>query len=482
MTATGAHAERPSRRRGPGLGAEATAGTGLRGGSRAAIAFTVLIAITPATPHIGVAGSFLDFSDLTTVAAALVGLVAVWRRGSWREFRVRRAPDAFAMALIIPFTLIAALLAGSAHSLAAGPARWILNAVVVALAYLLLRDRVDGARMIRALVLVSVFEAVFGLVSYALRWYGPGGLIGISYTEGVIGGMFVWGRITGTTAMASTFIGGFFAMTLPMAVGLAMAARRRARWGWWISAVLILLALVFTLSRTPIALAGAAVVILLLAAARPRVWVPIVAVCAVAFFATPLRARMFNFDNDRLALWDAGWRMFLDHPWFGVGPDQYMKYFDLYKNTPFGVATATPHNSLLYLGAESGVFAAVALGVAIAFSLRFFRSRNPLILGPMLGLAVFVVDAMTTNLYSIPSIAITAWMVAPAVAPMIRAEGRRRADGAGGGAGGGADGGDGGGAGGGDGGGSSRPAESRLADSGPGDPGRGDSGRGDSGP
>ncbi|MBN9609232.1 MAG: hypothetical protein BGO26_03800 [Actinobacteria bacterium 69-20] len=396
--------------------------------SRATVAFTALVAIAPATPHVAVAGTFLDYSDLSTLAAAAVGLIAVLRSGRWRDLTVRRAPEAFALALVVPFTLIAALLAGSVHSLASGPVRWLLNAVVVALAYLLIRSPSDGRRMIRALVAVSVFEAAFGLVSYALRWYGPGGLIGISYTEGVIGGMFVWGRITGTTAMASTFIGGFFAMTLPMAVGLAMAARGRARWGWWASAVLILVALVFTLSRTPIALAGAAVVILLLAAARPRVWVPIVAVCAAVFFATPLRARMFNFDNDRLALWNAGWRMFVDHPWFGVGPDQYMKYFYLYKNTPFGVADATPHNSLLYLGAESGVFAALALALAIALSLRFLRSRDPRILGPTLGLAAFMVDAMTTNLYSIPSIAITAWMIAPAVAPMVLEARRRRSD------------------------------------------------------
>ena len=393
---------------------------------RATIGFTVLVAVAPATPHIAVAGSFLDYSDLTTLAAAVVGLVTVVRSGAWRRFRMRSAPEVLAMALIVPFTLIAAVHAGSVHSLAAGPARWLLNTVVLGLAYLLIRTPSDGRRMIRALVAVSTFEAVFGLVAYALRWIGPGGLIGISYTEGVIGGMFVWGRITGTTAMASTFIAGFFAMTLPAAVGLAMAANRRARWGWSAAALLIFVALIFTLSRIPIGLAAVAVIALLLAATRARVWMPILVVGLVAFLATPLRARMLNFDNDRLALWYAGWHMFVDHPWFGVGPDRYMAFFDAYKVTPFGVATATPHNSLLYLAAESGVFAAIALGLAIAASLRFLRSRNPMILGPVLGLVAFMIDAMTTNLYSIPSIAITAWMIAPAVAPMIDAARRDR--------------------------------------------------------
>jgi O-antigen ligase len=383
------------------------------------LGFTALVAITPAMPHFSLPHLPLSVDDLTVMAAAVLGLVAVLRTGLWRDLRWRRAPEAYALAAMIPFTLIAAVHAGSIRSLAAGPARWALNAVLVALAYLLLRGPTDGRRMIKALVGVSAFEAAFGLVAYLFRWSGFGGYIGTSYTLGHIGGWTIYGRITGTTGMASTFIAGFFALTLPAAAGLAMAARGRARWLWVGTAVLIFLGLAFTLSRTPIALGTAAVVVLLLAATRPRIWIPIVTVLAVVFIATPLRARMLNFDNDRLALWNAGWRMFRDHWFFGVGPDRYIEFLPLYQNTPWGKATATPHNSLLYVGAESGVLAAIALGIAIACSLRFLRRRDPLILGPMVGLAAFVVDAMTTNLYEIPSIAIAAWMIAPAVAPLI---------------------------------------------------------------
>jgi O-antigen ligase len=381
--------------------------------------FTALIAATPAMPHFSVPHLPLSVDDVTVVAAAVVGLIAVLRSGIWRDLRWRRAPEAYALAAVVPFTLIAALHAGPIRSIASGPARWVLTAVVVALAYLLLRTPRDGQRMIKALVGVATAEAVFGLIAYVSHWSGFGGYIGTSYTLGKLGGWTIYGRVTGTTGMASTFIAGFFALTLPAAIGLAAAERGRWRLIWSGASVLIFIGLGFTFSRTPIGLAIVAALVLLLAATRPRVWIPVVAILALTFVFTPLGARMSELDNDRLALWNAGLRMFRDHWFFGVGPGHYMDVLPLYKNTPYGLAIATPHNSLLYVGAESGVLAALALGVAIACSLRFLRSRRPLILGPMLGLAAFVVDAMTTNLYEIPSIAIAAWMIAPAVAPMV---------------------------------------------------------------
>lgn len=386
--------------------------------------FTVLIALTPTMPHVNLIGGVIDPGDLTTIAAAVVGIIAVVRAGSWRDLRPRRAPEAFALAAMVPFTLIAAIHAGSVHSLAVGPGRWALTAVIVALAYLLIRTREAGLWMIRALVLVGLGEAAFGLISYATHFYGPGGShggsnIGISFTGGKVGGMRVWGRITGTTGMAATFVAGYLALTMPAAVGLAMAAKDRWRWFWAGSAVVIFFGLVFTLSRTPIGLATVAVVVLLLAATRPRVWIPVLAVGALIFLATPLRARMTDFDTDRLNLWKTGWRMFSDNWLLGVGPGQYINRLPEYQVPGAPAEDVTPHNSLLYVGAESGVLAALALAVAIVFSLRFLRTRAPIVLGPMLGLTAFMVDAMTTNLYSIPSIAIAAWMIAPSVAQLM---------------------------------------------------------------
>ena len=385
-----------------------------------AVVFTVLIALTPAMPHVDLGSTGLDVTDLPALAAAAVGLWAALRYPLWRAVGFARAPEVWALAAMVPFTLIAALRAGSVHSLAAGPARWALNAVLVACAYLLLRTRGDGVRMLRALVAVATFEAVFGLVAYALKWVGPGGYIGISFNGGKIGGMPVWGRITGTTGMASTFIGGLFALALPVAVGLAMAAVRGRRWPWIVSAVLIFFGLAFTLSRVPIALGTGAVVVLLLASTRPRVWLPTVAVGLALFLATPLRARMTNFSTDRVPLWKVGWRMFTDNWAFGVGPGNYLTFMPDYQIPGEPAAPVTPHNSLLYVASESGVFAALALAVAIGVALRFVVNRHALVLAPTLGFIAFALNAMTTNLFSIASMAITAWMLAPAGAAIRR--------------------------------------------------------------
>ena len=387
------------------------------------VAFTTLIVITPAMPHVNLAHGVLDPGDVTTFAAAVVGLVAVVRSGAWRELRIRRAPEAFALAAMVPFTLIAAIHAGSIRSLGTGPLRWALTAVIVALAYLLIRTKADGRRMIQGLVLLAALEAAFGLIAYAFHWVGPGGYIGVSPSGGVIGHLRIFGRITGTTGMASTFIAGFFALTLPSAAGLALSTRGRVRWAWIAAALLIFAGLGFTLSRIPIGLATIALGILLLTATRPRVWVPVLVVVAAVFLASPLRERMTYFRNDRLSLWRAGWRMFTDNWLFGVGPGRYIQSLPAYQQPGVVSEDITPHNSLLYVASESGVFAALALAVAIALSFRFLRARNPLVLGPMLGLAAFMIDAMTTNLYSIPSIAIAAWMMAPSVAPYFRGEG-----------------------------------------------------------
>ena len=387
-----------------------------------AIAFTVLIALTPAMPHVALGSTGLDVTDLPALAAAVIGLWAALRYPQWRAVRLTRAPEVWALAAIVPFTLIAALRADSVHSLAAGPARWAFNAVLVACAYLLLRTRADGVRMLRALVAVATFEALFGLAAYALKWVGPGGYIGISFNGGKIGGMPVWGRITGTTGMASTFVGGLFALALPVAVGLAMAAVRGRRWPWVASAVVIFFGLAFTLSRVPIALGTGAVVVLLLASTRPRVWVPTVTVGLVLFLATPLRARMTNFSTDRVPLWEVGWRMFTDNWAFGVGPGNYLTYMPQYQIPGEPAAPVTPHNSLLYVASESGVFAALALAVAIGVALRFVASRRALVLAPTLGFIAFALNAMTTNLFSIASMAIAAWMLAPAVAAIRRGD------------------------------------------------------------
>lgn len=384
--------------------------------------FTVLVAITPAVPTIAVAGSPVDLSDIPPLAAALVGLIALGRHRLWRSVRLRRFPEAWALMVVALFTLVAAARIGSVHAVFVGPARWAFTAVMVLLAYLLIRTRADALRLLGALVLVGAFEAIVGLAALIAQWSPRDGLIGATITPGnmgSIGWMRIYGRITGTTGMAATFLAGFLALVLPVAVALVMTATHRRRTWWIVATTLVALGLVFTLSRVPIGLAGIAVVALVVSTTRRSIWLPFVLASAALFLLTPLRDRLTNFTTDRVDLWRTGWRVFLDHPWFGVGPGRYLHILPAYVDPDSPLAT-TPHNSLLYLAAESGLLAAVALAVAIGLSLRYLPSREPVALGAMLGLFAFALNAMTTNLYSIPSIALAAWMMAPCVRALRR--------------------------------------------------------------
>lgn len=57
----------------------------------------------------------------------------------------------------------------------------------------------------------------------------------------------------------------------------------------------------------------------------------------------------------RLAIWDAGWRMFLDHPILGVGAGQFPTAYGLvYSGNPHG-AWMQPHNLLLQVTCELGL-------------------------------------------------------------------------------------------------------------------------------
>lgn len=92
-----------------------------------------------------------------------------------------------------------------------------------------------------------------------------------------------------------------------------------------------------------------------------------------------------SFENRRL-LADTAWRMFLDHPWFGVGAGNYTVHFPAYADRagirsgeyedPGG--THYPHSLYLETAAESGVLGLAALALVLGscmWHLRRARAR-----------------------------------------------------------------------------------------------------------
>ncbi|MDR5683286.1 MAG: O-antigen ligase family protein [Armatimonadota bacterium] len=153
------------------------------------------------------------------------------------------------------------------------------------------------------------------------------------------------------------------AAQLPILAGLASTMSRGAWLGWWVGVfTLLVMARVGTPSMRRRAWAAAGV----LAAAV------LVAVAAHPDLLRRARSTLTaEVNRDRLLLWQASWRMFADHPWWGVGFGAFVHVFPGYR-LPGDPNEFPPfaHNLLLSMAVETGAPAAaafLALIVAIAW-------------------------------------------------------------------------------------------------------------------
>ena len=72
----------------------------------------------------------------------------------------------------------------------------------------------------------------------------------------------------------------------------------------------------------------------------------------------------------RLEYWRNTWSMISQHPWFGVGPGQFGRFYTRYMHETDGETIKDPHNFALEIWATSGVFALLALLGALAVFYR----------------------------------------------------------------------------------------------------------------
>jgi O-antigen ligase len=80
----------------------------------------------------------------------------------------------------------------------------------------------------------------------------------------------------------------------------------------------------------------------------------------------------------RLQLWRASWRMFLDHPWLGVGPDNFLYQYRGRYILPSAWQEphlSHAHNFLLTYATRLGI---VGLGVSLWLQVAFWRRALPL--------------------------------------------------------------------------------------------------------
>ncbi|MDQ3547938.1 MAG: O-antigen ligase family protein [Chloroflexota bacterium] len=98
-------------------------------------------------------------------------------------------------------------------------------------------------------------------------------------------------------------------------------------------------------------------------------------VTSIADEARPFDAASITIDGDnfavveRMAHWQAGWRMFEDHPLTGVGAGNYnAAYPDYYVRSTFRFSQGHAHNFYIHMLAENGI---VGLGIYLTLILSF---------------------------------------------------------------------------------------------------------------
>ncbi|HXF59738.1 MAG TPA: O-antigen ligase family protein, partial [Candidatus Saccharimonadales bacterium] len=225
----------------------------------------------------------------------------------------------------------------------------------------------------------------------------------------------IWGRTASYDGAVRIFgtlghpnmLGAYLAMTMPLTIWLAVRAGSGAERSLWaLIATVSVVTIAATLSRGAwIGLGAGAMAVALLAwigKGRPagktstprRSRLPMAllvslaaALVAVLFFArTPMgphvldRVRQLTSlsaptTQSRLHIWRAAWRMFQDHPAWGVGLDAFGTFFPRYRTAEYwrvewGRTPNKAHNEALQILATQGLVGGIAALLVLALALR----------------------------------------------------------------------------------------------------------------
>lgn len=83
--------------------------------------------------------------------------------------------------------------------------------------------------------------------------------------------------------------------------------------------------------------------------------------------------RLDDSNKLRLAIWDAGWRMFADHPILGVGAGQFPTAYGTIYSGKFHTAWMNPHNLFLQVTCELGI---VGLAIFSYFVFQIWKTNR----------------------------------------------------------------------------------------------------------
>jgi len=327
------------------------------------------------------------------IAAALTGVLtlacfAPAPRPTWPRTPVDPAAVGWLSALVV-VSLFALDRAGSFPRVVKG-----FMPLLVGLAAFHAADATHGRRAL------AVYFGAFALVS----------AVGLGLW--VAHGASFASRARGLAGHYMTFAGQLL-LFIPVALGVTLTARSpRWRWAAAAGALLALAPLAATFTRSAwLGLFVACAV--LLGVVRPWGLVALAGVGVAAWFLAPgaWGARIHSvidpanlWNRERVFMWEAGWRMFRDHPWTGVGLQDLHPLYDQYRAPESVERAGHLHNAYVQIAASMGVVGLAAFAWLYASLLRTawgggLRNRSGLGAGVRLGVTAALVGFLVAGLF-----------------------------------------------------------------------------------
>jgi O-antigen ligase len=268
--------------------------------------------------------------------------------------------------------------------------------VLLVLAYIFTRTTVRDDRAARAVLLILFLTgsaaAVMGAVQFVASIGPPAFAVGpFMRAHGMFGQPNPYAGYLGTIlplalAMALISHPGHFRLIAAFSVmliglGILLSLSRGAGLGLAISLGVMALAWGPRARKLVIPLAG--IVVLVVGLAMLGLLPPNIAtrITSVAdnfgiFDVTNVTPTSENFAVvERMAHWQAGWEMFRDHPFLGVGTGNYPAVYDDYYVPPWKEPLGHAHNYYLNMAAEAGVAGLLALLLVLVLAFRALLRR-----------------------------------------------------------------------------------------------------------
>lgn len=315
----------------------------------------LVVGVAPHSGVLGILGYMLTPVDLFMIPFALSWVIHKGLTGKG----IRKDPLLIPIALVV-FVRFLSIFA--MPSLVAGASIAFLRYLEWLLVFLTVVDlcgRRDAQRLVALFLLIVGVQSVISVVQFVVSLLGTeGAYASRGGTLGPVGSMLAWLQV--------------YAILISRSLMSYSPLRARRKW-WWLYQGVVFIGLLTMLARSAWLALLLGLLCFELLDPRVSLKVKMVRVGALVgsvlvilgplflwgnLFSTTIRARLESIANlghhssvERFALWQSGIRMFLQHPFLGVGPGNFVDLLpDFY---PGEVLTA--HNAVVNILAESGL-------------------------------------------------------------------------------------------------------------------------------